>query len=238
MASFPASLASNHLESVTEAGAITPTHGGMVQGHEFDLPISQKNYDTTPATAQVQATPREPVGPPASPQAALQPQPPPAPRRTSTANKPRPVSMPPQPYAASSEPTDRQRAEDGARHAHRQDTTTGNRSRSSYRILGDYTLSKTLGAGSMGKVKLAHHNVTGEKVRWYYFTIICPAHACKSWPSKYCPACIPAVERSQQAVLKPPRSKPPRMRPRKFVPSVKPHCPCFFITHMSAECER
>ncbi|OBZ72950.1 Protein kinase kin1 [Grifola frondosa] len=36
--------------------------------------------------------------------------------------------------------------------------------RSSNRILGDYTLSKTLGAGSMGKVKLAHHNVTGEKL--------------------------------------------------------------------------
>ncbi|KAJ7641628.1 Pkinase-domain-containing protein, partial [Roridomyces roridus] len=31
------------------------------------------------------------------------------------------------------------------------------------RILGDYTLSKTLGAGSMGKVKLATHNGTGEK---------------------------------------------------------------------------
>ncbi|OBZ73473.1 Protein kinase kin1 [Grifola frondosa] len=28
----------------------------------------------------------------------------------------------------------------------------------------DYTLSKVLGAGSMGKVKLAHHNVTGEKL--------------------------------------------------------------------------
>ncbi|KAJ7187036.1 hypothetical protein C8R46DRAFT_1172012 [Mycena filopes] len=33
----------------------------------------------------------------------------------------------------------------------------------SNRILGDYTLSKTLGAGSMGKVKLATHNITGEK---------------------------------------------------------------------------
>jgi serine/threonine protein kinase len=39
-----------------------------------------------------------------------------------------------------------------------------NRNGSRNRILGDYTLSKTLGAGSMGKVKLAHHNVTGEKV--------------------------------------------------------------------------
>ncbi|KAJ6552054.1 hypothetical protein DFH09DRAFT_1366444 [Mycena vulgaris] len=34
----------------------------------------------------------------------------------------------------------------------------------SNRILGDYTLSKTLGAGSMGKVKLATHNITGEKL--------------------------------------------------------------------------
>ncbi|KAF7305453.1 Non-specific serine/threonine protein kinase [Mycena chlorophos] len=33
----------------------------------------------------------------------------------------------------------------------------------SNRILGDYTLSKTLGAGSMGRVKLATHNVTGQE---------------------------------------------------------------------------
>ncbi|KAJ7709205.1 hypothetical protein B0H14DRAFT_3525222 [Mycena olivaceomarginata] len=37
-------------------------------------------------------------------------------------------------------------------------------SKRSNRILGDYTLSKTLGAGSMGKVKLATHNITGEKL--------------------------------------------------------------------------
>lgn len=39
------------------------------------------------------------------------------------------------------------------------------RSGRSNRVLGDYTLGKTLGAGSMGKVKLAYHNITGEKVR-------------------------------------------------------------------------
>ncbi|KAF8547095.1 hypothetical protein OG21DRAFT_1490523 [Imleria badia] len=32
------------------------------------------------------------------------------------------------------------------------------------RVLGNYTLTKTLGAGSMGKVKLTTHNVTDEKV--------------------------------------------------------------------------
>ncbi|OCB89838.1 Pkinase-domain-containing protein [Sanghuangporus baumii] len=36
--------------------------------------------------------------------------------------------------------------------------------RSSNRVLGDYTLGKTIGAGSMGKVKLAYHNITGEKL--------------------------------------------------------------------------
>lgn len=36
--------------------------------------------------------------------------------------------------------------------------------RKAKKVLGNYTLSKTLGAGSMGKVKLAVHGVTGHKV--------------------------------------------------------------------------
>ncbi|KIY44656.1 Pkinase-domain-containing protein [Fistulina hepatica ATCC 64428] len=38
------------------------------------------------------------------------------------------------------------------------------RSKPTTRILGDVTLGKTIGAGSMGKVKLATHNLTGEKL--------------------------------------------------------------------------
>ncbi|EJD36446.1 Pkinase-domain-containing protein [Auricularia subglabra TFB-10046 SS5] len=38
------------------------------------------------------------------------------------------------------------------------------RQSSRVRLIGDYALGKTLGAGSMGKVKLAHHIVTGERV--------------------------------------------------------------------------
>ena len=41
--------------------------------------------------------------------------------------------------------------------------------RSGRRVLGDYTLSKALGAGSMGQVRLATHNVTGEKVLFLFF---------------------------------------------------------------------
>lgn len=33
------------------------------------------------------------------------------------------------------------------------------------RNLGDWNLEKTIGAGSMGKVKLARHHITGEQVR-------------------------------------------------------------------------
>ncbi|KAF7290694.1 Non-specific serine/threonine protein kinase [Mycena indigotica] len=65
--------------------------------------------------------------------------------------RPRPVSMPPQPAAG--EPS-------GGDASNRQQTT----SKRTNRILGDYTLSKTLGAGSMGRVKLATHNITGEKL--------------------------------------------------------------------------
>lgn len=41
----------------------------------------------------------------------------------------------------------------------------------SRRVLGEWTMSKTLGAGSMGKVKLGISSVTGEKVRSLHFGI-------------------------------------------------------------------
>lgn len=166
-ATYPTSLATNHLETVAEAGAITPSHGGMVQGHEFDLPISQKTSNNDRAQTPIRDPP-----PPATngalniPSTAL-PAPPGqgvSPRRTTSASKPRPVSMPPQAYVPPANDRDRQHAEDGGRHGGRADGSSGTR-RTSNRVLGDYTLSKTLGAGSMGKVKLAHHNITGEKVR-------------------------------------------------------------------------
>lgn len=156
MAAYPTSLATNDLEKVAEVGAIAPSHGGMVQGHEFDLPISQKNS---------QNAPRTPNGLSAIPPHVL-PTPPVAgvtPRRSTSANKPRPVSMPPQAFTSQATDRDRSHGDDGGRHSQRGDGSAS-RTRSSNRILGDYTLSKTLGAGSMGKVKLAHHNLTGEKV--------------------------------------------------------------------------
>ncbi|KAF9005151.1 hypothetical protein BDQ17DRAFT_1353915 [Cyathus striatus] len=68
------------------------------------------------------------------------------------------------------EERDREKERDGDAHKERdrerdkdKDKDRGRPSRSN-RILGDYTLSKTLGAGSMGKVKLATHNITGEKL--------------------------------------------------------------------------
>ncbi|KAF9236131.1 hypothetical protein BU15DRAFT_50491 [Melanogaster broomeanus] len=67
----------------------------------------------------------------------------------------------PSPPTSSSD-RDRQQMSESKHRQHR-DSSTPKQGRSSNRILGDYTLTKTLGAGSMGKVKLAIHNITDEK---------------------------------------------------------------------------
>ncbi|KIL59369.1 hypothetical protein M378DRAFT_169440 [Amanita muscaria Koide BX008] len=156
MAAYPAVLAAQ-LNRVPE-----DAEGGTIGGHEFDLP---NHHTQLPA---------------------------PLPRVTAS-HRPRPISLPPQAYhlnppapqaptnpaTLSPTPTPRERStmpsddpshtssssrkhRDGrdASHAH---SSSSHRSGRSNRVLGDYTLGKTLGAGSMGKVKLAMHNITGEK---------------------------------------------------------------------------
>ncbi|KAG9309254.1 hypothetical protein JVU11DRAFT_10737 [Chiua virens] len=80
--------------------------------------------------------------------------------------RPRPLSMPPQSYSSpqtSSSDRDKQLMSD-QKHRQHKDGSTSKQSRTANRVLGDYTLTKTLGAGSMGKVKLAIHNVMEEKL--------------------------------------------------------------------------
>lgn len=86
-------------------------------------------------------------------------------RRTTTA-RPRPLSMPP---ATNQGPAITQEQQSHGRQPQEnrgQDYQQGSRrtSRTTVRVIGNYSLGKTLGAGSMGKVKLAYHNITGEKV--------------------------------------------------------------------------
>ncbi|KAL1943622.1 hypothetical protein VTO73DRAFT_4067 [Trametes versicolor] len=125
----------------------------MVAGPEYDVPITQK-----PITAQ---TPDRERRTPTMDRTERTERYAPS-RSSSTAQKPRPVSMPPQAYAPPTS-TDRDQRHDDSRHGRTEGSSTS-KARSGTRILGDYTLSKTLGAGSMGKVKLAHHNITGEKL--------------------------------------------------------------------------
>lgn len=161
---------------------IGPSHGGVVQGGlEFDLPISSAGATTQPHPANV--SPSSSSSPPATSSstttnttlsttasaATAIPRPLPVPTaRAQSAHKPRPLSMPPQAYntspLTSSSDRDRQPMAD-QKHRQPRDGSTSKQSRSANRVLGDYTLTKTLGAGSMGKVKLAIHNVTEEKVR-------------------------------------------------------------------------
>jgi serine/threonine protein kinase KIN1/2 len=157
MSTYPTSLAPqlNQVPEDVETGHITPSHGGtVIAGHEFDMTISQPTSQT------------QPHPPPPSPSPA------PIPRASSSSHRPRPVSMPPTAFsqaAPASEPasvsgtsSSRDRTAEESTHRRRRDDNA--RPSRSNRVLGDYTLSKTLGAGSMGKVKLAVHNISGEKV--------------------------------------------------------------------------
>ncbi|KAI1793792.1 Pkinase-domain-containing protein [Ganoderma leucocontextum] len=154
MDSYPATLGS----SVRQQGLPTPTHGGLVAGPEYDMPITQRPtvLPQTPPLDQQRRTPTMERGERTERYA--------QPRPQATSQRPRPVSMPPQAYASlPSANGERDQRHDDGRHGRAEGSSSG-KSRSSTRILGDYTLSKTLGAGSMGKVKLAHHSITGEKL--------------------------------------------------------------------------
>ncbi|KAI5822736.1 Pkinase-domain-containing protein [Schizophyllum commune Tattone D] len=78
--------------------------------------------------------------------------------------------MPPQSAAAAAEASParhesrRERREERHERHDRERDRDRDRERQRTKIVGDYTLGKTLGAGSMGKVKLATHNQTGEKL--------------------------------------------------------------------------
>lgn len=153
------------LETLTEdSGSHTPSHGGIVNsGLEYDMRISQ-------------TTPTSPAGPPLSNSA--------RPNAAQLASRQRPVSMPAQQsnlnHLARHSPIPSGESKSDSRDSagptqdvngkHTQEISASaptGRNTSRNRVLGDYTLSKTLGAGSMGKVKLAHHNVTGEKVSFF-----------------------------------------------------------------------
>ncbi|TCD61589.1 serine/threonine-protein kinase KIN2 [Steccherinum ochraceum] len=167
MAAYPTSLATQHQDHLEEFGAITPSHGGMVPGHEFDVPVSQKpNQTPTSSRPPTRDLTQQSVTASQSVQDPLPSQPPSAARRAGSSHRQRPVSMPPQSFAPppTTNGRDRQYADDTSRHGQRGEVPSSAKPRSSNRILGDYTLSKTLGAGSMGKVKLAHHNLSGEKL--------------------------------------------------------------------------
>lgn len=160
-------------------------------------------------------------------------------------HRPRPVSMPPQAYSLPSEPPDDHPrpvpatpapAATSAQHQHsvkrreREASSSSQqqqqRSRSS-RMLGDYTLSKTLGAGSMGKVKLATHNVTGEKVCYFFFSAkfypLTPPP--QSSQSRFSLVCIPSLHPPTASSQNQRQSKPPRTPPRRSAPSERPLSP-------------
>ncbi|KAF5319597.1 hypothetical protein D9619_008686 [Psilocybe cf. subviscida] len=161
MSNYPTSLAPqlNQVPEDAVAGPTTPSLGGMIGGHEFEMPISQAQPHSSTTPNHNRTSP--------SPAATPAPAPAPVPRgTTSNAHRPRPVSMPPQSFAPENKSQSAANGDENRerrRHRDEHGSSTGRSTRGN-RLLGDYTLSKTLGAGSMGKVKLATHNITGEKL--------------------------------------------------------------------------
>lgn len=171
----------------------------------------------------------------------------PSPRPQATSHRPRPVSMPPQAFTTttptSSSDRERQQTTD-SKHCQIGDGSTSKQGRSSNRILGDYTLTKTLGAGSMGKVKLAIHNVTEEKVRSAFIpNVIYRSNAlvvvCSS-SSKSFPECIrrPPSPTAQMQLQKQSQSRPQKTFRKKYALSVKLPYLCLSIIRTSAACMR
>lgn len=187
----------------------------------------------------------------------------PTPRTASVrSTRPRPLSMPPQGYnsqaqaQAHGQERDRERErEREARHAQstqrngdqQQNGSTRHRehrTRPTNRVIGNYTMTKTLGAGTMGKVKLATHNVTGEKA--------CPASSavyelrCRrcsmlifypSSPSRSFPA---QAELQTNPTRRQPRfwpSKPRRTHPKKSGRYEKRLSQCSSFIPISVACE-
>lgn len=241
-----------------ESGHPTPTHGGMVTGMEYDMAINSRspNRDVsplrpaaTPATNRP-STPSKSPAPPASTTdeadaqtsttAAEGPEQPiaPTPRIQSiNGSRQRPVSMPPQSYASST-------ATSEPRSSRNHDSQ--HRSKQTGRVLGSYTMTKTLGAGSMGKVKLSVHNQTGEKVRRCMFidsasfTSNIVNFSLRSKSCQELPLFPPntMIQTSPRPVPHSLRSRMPKSCLRKFAQYGKRRCPCCFTTPIYAACEK
>jgi serine/threonine protein kinase len=179
---FPRSAKSTHQH---------PTHGGTVTtGHEYDMAIAEKTggEQLQPSPTTVQQAPAQK-------------------RPGASSQRPRPVSMPPQSYGQSNGPVpaerERQPAEENSRRQQTRDQSTPRVSRGSSRVLGDYTLGKTLGAGSMGKVKLAQHANSDEKVRLSFdFLVSIGTYGPPQLAIKILPRVIPNPNPSSETAAK------------------------------------
>lgn len=252
---YPSSMAAPLGQVPEETGLITPSHAGA---YEFDMAITQppsvhqpqllsspppaRSHTLTSSTTI--ATTLTTVN---TTQSTATPRPLPSPRPQATSHRPRPVSMPPQAFTTttptSSSDRERQQTTD-SKHRQTRDGSTSKQGRSSNRILGDYTLTKTLGAGSMGKVKLAIHNVTEEKVCDVFISnMIYRLNTLvfvRSSPSKSFPECIRRLpsQTVQMQLQKQSQSRPQKMLRKRYALSVKPPSLCFSITRTSAACVR
>ena len=140
MTTFPTSL-TPQLNAAARV-SVSSLHGGMIVGHDLAIlqPIPQPTSSHHTSSPSVQAVPRAPAA---------------------SSSKLRLLSHSPANGAGSGTATSSSEGSDSTRRSATK-TTLSRRQRRDW-VVGDYILTKTLGA-SMGNIKLATHTVTGEKV--------------------------------------------------------------------------
>lgn len=195
-------------------------------GALHDPPLSENMATSVDSGQRYEHVERlEPQGPPNNVEAAQERLEPPAPRRTtrpSSSGRPRPVSMPP---VAATEPINGPLASDQPeQRSQPHSSSRRGTSRATVRVIGNYSLGKTLGAGSMGKVKLAYHNQTGEKVCSLRRASNSSLTAPRSSLSKLFQGPVAPIRTLETLLLPSWLARPPRMRARRLGPSEKRPC--------------
>ena len=149
--------------------------------------------------------------------------------------------MPPQSYEQSNDPIpakcEQRPAEENSRQQRVDQSVPCVSSRASNGVVGDYTLSKTLGVGSMGKVRLAKHGNSGERVCLLFGFLVTANVILIDHASSLSRSCLASflilipVPRLQQG-------RPPMMLLKRFAYCARLPYPCFFTTPTSAACGR
>ena len=153
--------------TIATTSALPMTNGEVLPPLLFAVPVTSADASPIPTTSQ--GSPKQKFS--AAPPKARLPDTPSSPPRPSTSREsatPIDPTVSPRRRPSTSNDITRERStkdSEGRKTEREKEKEKERESTRSRKVLGEWTMSKTLGAGSMGKVKLGISSITGEKVR-------------------------------------------------------------------------